>query len=120
MMDEPQNRGLLFGDVSAIMLRNRSLEVLTTLLSRTDWHERLLNGSDYPIPGILPLIAPAALARAGLLPRAAVGDLERLREHNPLLFDLALKRLAVWRGQRFAASVFHTRSFFLQHAKVLS
>lgn len=120
MMDEPQNRGLLFGDVSAIMLRNRSLEVLTTLLGRTDWHERLLNGSDYPIPGILPLIAPAALARAGLLPRAAVGDLERLREHNPLLFDLALKRLAVWRGHRFAASVFHTRSFFLQHAKVLS
>lgn len=116
MMDERQSRGLLFGDVSAIMLRNRSVEVVKTLLRRTDWHDRLLNGSDYPIPGILPLIAPAALARAGLLPKGAVDDLVRLREHNPLLFDLALKRLVRWREHRFAASVFHTRSFFQNYA----
>lgn len=116
MMDERQSRGLLFGDVSAIMLRNRSVEVVKTLLRRTDWHDRLLNGSDYPIPGILPLIAPAALVRAGLLPKGAVDDLVRLREHNPLLFDLALKRLVRWREHRFAASVFHTRSFFENHA----
>ncbi len=120
MMDEPGSRGLLFGDVSAIMLRNRSLEVVTTLLSRNDWHDRLLNGSDYPIPGILPLVAPAALARAGLLPQEAAGDLIRLREHNPLLFDLTLKRLIRWRDQRFAVSIFHTRSFFLQQSKVSS
>lgn len=119
MMDEPRHRGVLFGDVSAILLRNRSLDVVKTLLTRTDWHHRLLNGSDYPIPGVLPLISPAALARAGLLPPDAVDHLVRLREHNPLLFDLALKRLVRWHGRSFKASVFHTRSFFINPAKVL-
>lgn len=114
-MDE-RRRGLLFGDVSAIMLRNRSLAVIKTRLRRPDWHDRLLNGSDRPIPGILPPIAPAVLVRAGLLPKGAVDDLVRLREHNPLRLDPALKRPVRWRGHRFAASVGHTRSFFQNHA----
>ncbi|MDR2548812.1 MAG: amidohydrolase family protein [Desulfobulbus sp.] len=112
MMDEPRARGLLFGDISAITLRNRPLPIIKTLLSRTDWHSRLLHGSDYPLPGILPLIAPAGLARAGLLPKDSVGGLEKLREHNPLFFDFALKRLLRWQGNSFAASVFQTRLFF--------
>ncbi|HNI06861.1 MAG TPA: hypothetical protein PLL24_02105, partial [Thiobacillaceae bacterium] len=35
-----------------------------------------------------------------------------LREHNPLLFDFALKRLLRRNGQGFANSVFETRAFF--------
>jgi hypothetical protein len=27
------------------------MEVVATLLARRDWHARLLNGSDYPLPG---------------------------------------------------------------------
>jgi len=112
MMTEPRGQARLFGDISAITLRNRPLSIVKTLLTRTDWHNRLLQGSDYPLPGILPLTAPATLAKAGLLPRDAVRDLERTREHNPLLFDLALKRLLAWQGHSFSATIFHTRHFF--------
>ena len=39
---------------------------IATLLARRDWHPRLLNGSDYPLPGVLPLISlPGAGRRAG-------------------------------------------------------
>jgi len=109
---QPRGQARLFGDISAITLRNRPLSIVKTLLTRTDWHNRLLQGSDYPLPGILPLTAPATLAKAGLLPRDAVRDLERTREHNPLLFDLALKRLLSWQGHSFSATTFHTRPFF--------
>ncbi|MDR1425332.1 MAG: amidohydrolase family protein [Azoarcus sp.] len=112
LMDRPEWKEQLFGDISAIVLRNRKPEVIRTLLARDDWHGRLLNGSDYPLPGILPLISPAALAADGLLPKEAVADLETLREHNPLYFDLALKRNLSWQGKSFPAKVFETRSFF--------
>lgn len=112
LMEEPRAKGLLHGDVSAIALRNRDFEVIRTLLARTDLHDRLLQGSDYPLPGILPLISPASLARAELLPAAAVNDLEILRQHNPLFFDFALKRLLSWQGHPFFPAVFHTRRIF--------
>ncbi|MDR0441511.1 MAG: amidohydrolase family protein [Candidatus Accumulibacter sp.] len=112
LMERPEWKENLFGDISAIVLRNRKPEVIRALLERDDWHDRLLNGSDYPLPGILPLISPAALARAGLLRKEAVADLSRLREHNPLYFDLALKRNLSWKGKSFPAGVFATRGFF--------
>ncbi|OQA34404.1 MAG: Amidohydrolase [Betaproteobacteria bacterium ADurb.Bin341] len=112
LLCEPRAKGLLHADISAVILNKRPLAVLKTLLERQDWHPVLLNGSDYPVPGILPLISPARLAREGLLPEAAVGDLELIREHNPLLFDIAVKRLLSWQGRKFPASVFETRGFF--------
>ena len=112
LMDQPEWKGRLFGDISAITLRNRAPGLIRTLLEREDWHDRLINGSDYPLPGILPLILPATLAARGLLPKEAVTDLTKLREHNPLFFDLALKRALSWKGKSFPARVFATRSFF--------
>ena len=112
LMAEPRAAGLLHGDISAITQRNRKPAVIRTLLERTDLHDRLLHGSDYPLPGILPLTSTRSLARAGLLPKAALGDLGVLREHNPLLFDFVLKRLLNWQGHSFSAAVFNTRRLF--------
>jgi mannonate dehydratase len=112
MMDKPVWQKNLRGDISAIVLRNRKPEVIKTLLTRTDWHGRLLNGSDYPLPGILPIISPNALASDGLLAEGAVAMLKTLRDHNPLYFDFALKRLLSWQGKTFPAAVFETRAFF--------
>ncbi|MDR0233850.1 MAG: amidohydrolase family protein, partial [Zoogloeaceae bacterium] len=92
LMDRPEWKETLFGDISAIVLRNRKPEVLQTLLAREDWHGRLLNGSDYPLPGILPIVSLSQLARHGLLPEEAVDNLDMLRQTNALHFDLALKR----------------------------
>lgn len=112
MMDAPEHRSRLFADISAITLRNRDVSVVRRIVETTLWHDRLLFGSDYPLPGILPLISPATLADEGLLDDAAVPVLETVREHNPILFDFALKRLLASHGTRLPASVFETRRFF--------
>jgi mannonate dehydratase len=101
----------LYADISAVTQFNRA-EVLETLLARPDWHTRLLNGSDYPLPGILPLVSLDQLIRRKLLDAEAKPFLTALREHNPLLFDFTLKRLLRRDGVGFANSVFETRGFF--------
>jgi len=112
LMAEPRARDLLHGDISAITQRNRKPALIRSLLEREDLHERLLHGSDYPLPGILPLTSLSKLVKAGLLPAGAVGDLEILRQHNPLLFDFSLKRLLAWQGHSFSPAVFQTRRIF--------
>jgi mannonate dehydratase len=101
----------LYADISAVTQFNRA-EVLQSLLARPDWHGRLLNGSDYPLPGILPLISLNKLVKLDLLDADAQPFLNGLREHNPLLFDFALKRLLRHNGSHFAHAVFETRDFF--------
>lgn len=112
LMGEARYEGRLFGDISAITLRNRQLSTLRQLLEQDDWHPRLLFGTDYPLPGILPLVSLRRLAAEKMLPDAAVPVLEILREHNPLLFDLVLKRQLHAGHRRLAASIFETRRFF--------
>jgi len=112
LMERPEWKGNLFGDISAIALRNRKPEVLKTLLMREDWHGRLLNGSDYPLPGIFPLTSLPRLVRHGLLPKESVSGLQALHAANALHYDLALKRSLVWQGKSFPAQVFETRAFF--------
>jgi len=115
LMDEPAYRTRLYGDISAVVQNNR-IGVLDTLLSRRDWQGRLLNGSDYPLPGVVPLIDLNRLVSRGLLDAQMVEPLRGLRHHNVLLFDFVLKRNLAWKGQRFAAQVFETAPFFARPA----
>ena len=109
LMDEPRYRSNLFGDISAVVQANR-VDVIPTLLSRRDWQGRLLNGSDYPLPGVLPLIDLRQLVARGLLQADLVEPLRTLRQHNVLLFDFVLKRSLALRGQRFAPQVWRAES----------
>jgi mannonate dehydratase len=111
LMDSADYKELLFGDISALTQTNR-LDVLASVLERRDWHTRLLHGSDYPLPGIPPLISLGGLTDRGLLNAAAVEPLRALREHNALLFDFVLKRTVASAGRRFERSVFASRAFF--------
>jgi len=115
LMDERRYEGRLFGDISAITQYNR-MEVIATLLQRTDWHARLLNGSDYPLPGVVPLVPLQGLVDLQLLHADAVKPLSRLREGNVLLFDFVLKRSLRYNGEGFADKVFETAPFFSQPA----
>jgi uncharacterized protein len=117
MMEVAQYRGRLFGDISAVTQRNRATAVLVTLIERQDWHPRLLNGSDYPLPGVMPIFSVDALVDSGLLGRASAQPLKTIRSHNPLLFDFVLKRALRANGKSFARSVFETRDFFLRRAE---
>ena len=113
LMDTPAYQDLVFGEISAVTLFNHSWTI-KPLLQRTDLHHRLLNGSDYPLPGILPLVSIKQLVGTGLLDKSHVEFLKTTRLHNPILFDFALKRLVRFEGRSFPASVFQTRGFF-QH-----
>lgn len=111
LMDEPRYTGKLYADISALTQLNRAW-ALKAVLQRDDWHPRLLNGSDYPLPGVMPLFSTTGLADMELLDRAAVPLLQEIRAHNPLLFDFALKRLLRFDQHKFPSSVFETRRFF--------
>lgn len=109
LMDEADGQHLL-ADVSAVWQVNRGGAVQRALLERDDWHDRLLNGSDYPLPGIAALVSLPALAASGLLPAADVAPLQALRAHNPLLFDFVLKRRLRSGSRRLPAGVFEARA----------
>ena len=113
LMDEPRYRANLVGDISAITQGNR-MNVIPTLLARRDWHDRLLNGSDYPLPGVVPLIPLNALVERGVLDSGAIVTLAALRGHNVLLFDFVLKRTLASKGVAFPPPVFETRPYFIQ------
>jgi len=111
LMDTPQYAANLLGEVSAITLINHAW-VIPHLLARKDWHARLVNGSDYPLPAVYPLINLTQLQRMGLLSAGQLPFLQALKSRNALLFDFAVKRLLRFDGHAFANSVFETRRYF--------
>jgi len=111
LMDDSRYQHLLRGEISAIPLINHAWTI-KLILGRSDWQDRLLNGSDYPLPGIMPLISLPQLVNMELLDNESAAFLEQVRVYNPLMFDFALKRLFSSNGKRFHTSVFHTRGFF--------
>ena len=86
--------------------------LLRYVVKRTDWHARLLNGSDYPLPGYIPEVSIRRLVEERFIARALEPVLGELRQYDPLLFDLVLKRHLEADGTRFAASVFETAGYF--------
>ena len=108
LMDDPRYEDLLTGDISALTQSNRTAVALGKVLERTEWHDRLLNGSDYPLPGVPALFDLGDMVDLGFLPAVAVAVLEAIQDHNPLLFDFVLKRTVSRHGVRFATGVFET------------
>ena len=111
MMDNPKYEGLLVGEISAVSLVNHAW-VLPELLSRTEWHPRLINGSDYPLPGIYPFINTKQLVKQGLISEQSLSFLQGIKPYNALLYNFALKRLMHYQGKRFSDTVFESRRFF--------
>lgn len=113
LMNEPRHQPRLFGDLAAIGQLARLGPALATLLRQGApggaWSGRLLYGSDYPVPAIMPLYSVQRLCDEGFLDAGSVLALRELRRHNAWLFDLVLKRELRWQGQHFAPSVFDTR-----------
>jgi mannonate dehydratase len=115
LMDNPEYEGVIFGEISALTLFNHAWAI-KPLLARTDWHHRLLNGTDYPLPSVFPLINTKQLKALGLIDETAMLFLQDVKKHNALLFDFAAKRLISYNGNQFNRSVFETKAFFDQNA----
>ncbi len=112
LMDEPRYQNLLYGDISAMTQVNRIGPALDAVLERDDWHGRLINGSDYPLPGVFPLFSMNAMVDRGYIDEREADTIRAIRPHNPLLFDFVLKRTLRRAGQRLPASVFDSRRVF--------
>ena len=112
LFDDEKYEKKLFADISAMPQINRAGPALAKVLEREDWHARLLNGSDYPLPGIMPLFSMDYLVSLKLLDESVKPILRVVREHNPLLFDFVLKRNLRSNGKALPNSVFETRKFF--------
>ena len=108
LMDDPRYEPLLMGDISALMQSNRTAVALGKVLERIEWHERLLNGSDYPLPGVPALFDLDGMVKLGFLSADTVPVLHKIQDHNPLMFDFVLKRTVSRNGVRFAPRVFET------------
>lgn len=112
MMNEKKYEKLLYGDVSAITQVNRDKEIVEKIVTSEDWHHRLLYGSDYPLPGVIPVFSPHNFSDWGHLPETEATLLAEIREYNPILFDLMLKRRLRINGKQFSTKLFESRRFF--------
>lgn len=112
LMGERQYEGRLFGELSALTQINRCGRPLREMLMATEFHGRLVNGSDYPLPAIDPLFSTRLLKQRGYLSEADRRHCNALFRANPILFDLVLKRCVSveenGRSYRFPARAFES------------
>ena len=110
LMEEKSYAGLVFADISAMTQFNRCGRPLATILSREDLQERLVNGSDYPLPAVNVLLRTSTLAKHGYITSDERAGLNEVYDYNPLLFDFVLKRALKLPGtnRRLPASIFMT------------
>jgi len=86
--------------------------MLRELVVGERWQGRLLNGSDYPLPGSPVLTSTGRLVELGLLSAEASQEIGHIQGHNPLLYDFALKRLIRIDGHSFDPHVFQGAALF--------
>lgn len=112
LMDDKRYEGLVFGEISAMTQFNRIGKPLSTILAGEDLHERIVNGSDYPLPAVNVLIRTRPLVKHGYIDAAEGESLREIYDYNPLLFDFVLKRTLRLPGtdRRLPASVFLTNA----------
>ena len=101
MMAKGEYQQQLFGEISAMtagafLFWPDSHEKLNTVIHEAQpggiLHQRMLNGSDYPLPG-LPMLNPThELANRKMITQKEGGQLDEIFPYNPFLFDFVMKR----------------------------
>ena len=116
MMTEKKYAGLLYGDTSAMTQFNRCEDPLSETLVATDLAGRLVNGSDYPLPAIDPLIRTGLLEGLGYITARERELINQVFNYNPLTFDFVLKRCLRFKKDgvehRLPDSTFETTHLF--------
>ncbi len=112
LMKQEKYRSLLYGDISAITQINRAQDVFETIYTHDEWHDRLIYGSDYPLPGVMPVFSPLTSVDRGYISQHQAEVLSKVRKHNPLMFDILYKRMIAVKGKKLTNEIFHTRKLF--------
>jgi len=115
LMEQEKYEKLLYGDISAITQINRSQKTFETIYTHKEWHHRLIYGSDYPLPGVMPVFSPQTSVDRGYITEHQAKLLSEIRIYNPLLFDLLYKRMISVKGNKLSSNVFHTKAVFDSH-----
>ena len=108
MMGEHRYEGLLYGDISAIPQVNRDGPAIGDIIQHQQWHHRLLNGSDFPLPGVMPIFSTKRIVDLGLLDVKDLRVLKAIRRYNPILYDFVLKRSMRYQGMRLSNTIFES------------
>lgn len=82
----------LFGELSGVTIHTRVGAPIDTLLEQPDYHNRLINGSDYPLPAINILYRTSQFKKLGYITKEEMELLNEIYDYNPLVFDFVLKR----------------------------
>jgi mannonate dehydratase len=116
LFGERSYAGTLWADISALTQVNRCGRPLRTVLTSPELHPRLVNGSDYPLPAIAPVVSTRKLVREGYLTADERRLCDRVFDANPLLYDFVVKRTLKVEADgvthRFAPSVFESARLF--------
>jgi mannonate dehydratase len=113
LMEDVSYEKQVFGDISAVTQVNRDRWMVEKIIQSEQWHDRLLLGTDYPLPGVLPIYSPNNFVNWGMLTQEEATVLSEVRRYNPILFDVMLKRLLSVNGKQLHKSVFETRRHFV-------
>jgi uncharacterized protein len=103
---DPRYEKNVFADISAMTQVNRCERPLREVLMHPEWHPRLVNGSDYPLPAVDFIIRTGKLASLGYITHDERTTLNAIFDRNPLLFDFVAKRTLHIedQGRRFSLS----------------
>ncbi len=112
LASDDRYRGQVYGDISAITLVNRKQSVFEEIFSRKAFHEVMINGSDYPLPGVMPVVSTQGFVDWGYLLQAEADVLIKIRQYNPMLYDFMLKRRLRVGNNRLGEEIFHSRRLF--------
>lgn len=83
----------LFGELSAVTLHTRIGKPIDTLLQHPELHNRIVNGSDYPLPAINIIFRTKQMHELGYITAQEKEILNEIYSYNPILFDFVSKRL---------------------------
>ena len=112
LLEDEKYQDQVYGDISAITQVNRDKETIETIFTRTEWHPNLINGTDYPLPGVLPIVSTQSFADWGFIAQSDADVLTQIRRYNPLLFDFVLKRTIKINGAKLNPVIFESSRIF--------
>ena len=100
LMNLSQYQDKLFGEISVMMTgraiagdsRALLLQVIEASQAFGPLHQRMLNGSDYPVPAVAFLQPTKGLAKLDMITTEQKKWLDEIYRYNPLLFDFVAKR----------------------------
>jgi uncharacterized protein len=92
LLGDEKYKGRLFGDISALTQINRPPKRILALLGDPEIQGRLVNGSDYPLPGVSLVTWTGEFQALHMITAKERKALNEIHRVNPLLFDFVLKR----------------------------